>query len=127
MDYVNLGEGWMRDFAFRSASWFAILLSASIVAGCGGPDPVTPDRYESSDRLIAVLEANVSESDQLEKIVTIDHSRLGAEAGSVMPPAVGDEAPVRRHRHRPRTLPPNASSRRSRNSTASSSRKGPSE
>ena len=77
----------MTDIAFRILRWFIILLSASIVAACGDPDPVTHDRYESSDHLIAVMESNVSESEQLEKIVTIDHSRLGAEAGSVMPPA----------------------------------------
>jgi uncharacterized protein (DUF302 family) len=86
-DDIDLAEVEMRDIAFRLASWFIILLCSSIVAGCGDPDPITPDRYESSDHLISVLEANVSESDQLEKIVTIDHSRLGAEAGSAMPPA----------------------------------------
>jgi hypothetical protein len=63
------------------------LLCASVVARCGDPDPIPADRYQSSDYLVSVLEANVSESPQLEKIVTIDHSRLGAEAGSVMPRA----------------------------------------
>jgi uncharacterized protein (DUF302 family) len=55
--------------------------------GCGGPDPMTADRYEQADYLFSVLEKNVAASEELEKIVSIDHSRLGADAGSVMPPA----------------------------------------
>ena len=57
------------------------------IVGCGDPEPVTAERYEQPDRLFAVLETNVAASEGLEKIVAIDHSRLGARAGSVMPPA----------------------------------------
>ena len=57
------------------------------VAGCGSPEPITPERYAGPDRLFATLERNVAASGSLEKIVDIDHSRLGANAGSVMPPA----------------------------------------
>ena len=58
-----------------------------LVAGCGGPEPVSAERYAGPDRLFALLNDNVAASDTLDKIVDIDHSRLGAEAGSVMPPA----------------------------------------
>ena len=77
----------MNNGKVHAKSWFIVLLLTSIHSGCGGRDPITADRYESSDDLISSLEANVSASSELEKIVTIDHSRLGAEAGSVMPPA----------------------------------------
>ncbi len=77
----------MKDKAPGIAGWFIILSLAFVFSGCGGPEPVTAGRYEASDSLISVMEGNVSGSAQLEKIVTIDHSRLGAEAGSVMPPA----------------------------------------
>src|SRR5210317_111997 len=56
-------------------------------AGCGNPDPVSAQRYAEPDRLFATLDDNVAASEYLEKVVGIDHSRLGAEAGSFMPPA----------------------------------------
>ena len=77
----------MKDKTLRIAGWCIILSLAFIFSGCGGPESVTAGRYEASDSLISVLEGNVSGSAELEKIVTIDHSRLGVEAGSVMPPA----------------------------------------
>lgn len=58
-----------------------------LVTGCGDPEPVSAERYAEPDGLFAILDQNVATSDTLEKIVDIDHSRLGAEAGSVMPPA----------------------------------------
>lgn len=58
-----------------------------LAAGCGDPAPISAERYTGPDRLFATLEQNVAASGTLEKIVDIDHSRLGAEAGSVMPPA----------------------------------------
>ena len=63
-----------------------IPLLAGLVA-CGEPDSVTADRYSDPDRLFSIVDSNVASNEQLEKIVEIDHSRLGAEAGSVMPPA----------------------------------------
>jgi uncharacterized protein (DUF302 family) len=64
-------------------------LPAIVVSGggCGDPEPVSDARYAEPDRLFSIVEANVLASGALEKIVEIDHSRLGAEAGSVMPPA----------------------------------------
>ena len=58
-----------------------------LAAGCGDPAPISAERYAGPDRMFATLEQNVAASETLEKIVEIDHSRLGAEAGSVMPPA----------------------------------------
>lgn len=65
------------------------ILAAIVVAvlGCSEPKPVAPGRYQASDRLFSMLETNVAASEALEEIVDIDHSRLGAEEGSVMPPA----------------------------------------
>ncbi len=62
-----------------------VLLAASV--GCSAPDPVAPERYAEPDRLFSILESNVSRSPSLEQIASIDHSRLGAEAGSAMGPA----------------------------------------
>lgn len=58
-----------------------------LAAGCGDPAPISAERYAGPDRMFATLEQNVAASETLERIVEIDHSRLGAEAGSVMPPA----------------------------------------
>jgi uncharacterized protein (DUF302 family) len=62
----------------------AVLLGA---AACGGPEEIASERYEEPDRLFATLDANLAANAELERIVDIDHSRLGAEAGSIMPPA----------------------------------------
>lgn len=72
---------------FRGAGPLVVSIMILGLSGCGGPDPVTADRYEGPDSLFAILDENVAASDVLEKIVEIDHSRLGAEAGSAMPPA----------------------------------------
>jgi uncharacterized protein (DUF302 family) len=77
----------MEHRTLRSVCWYAILVFALALYGCGAPDPMTADRYEQADYLFSVLEKNVATSEELEKIVSIDHSRLAAEAGSVMPPA----------------------------------------
>ncbi|MGI9201932.1 MAG: DUF302 domain-containing protein [Woeseiaceae bacterium] len=77
----------MKNRVFWIAGLFIVLPVASIVSGCSDADPIASDRYELSDNIISVLEANVSNSAQLEKIATIDHSRLSAEAGEIMPPA----------------------------------------
>jgi len=80
-------EAIMGIIAFRGIGQFAVPLLVVALGGCGGPEPVTDERYEGPDSLFAILEDNVAASEMLEKIVDIDHSRLGAEAGSVMPPA----------------------------------------
>ena len=77
----------MEHKNIRTVGWSAVPLFSLALFGCGGPDPITADRYEKSDYLYTVLENNVAASEELEKIVAIDHSRLGAEVGSVMPPA----------------------------------------
>ena len=77
----------MHCIVSRTASWLVILFLPVQLTGCGGPDPITADRYAAPDRLFSVLRDNVSASADLELIVSIDHSRLGSEAGSVMPPA----------------------------------------
>ena len=48
---------------------------------------MTPERYKQSDVFFSQIESNVTASDSLEKIVEIDHSRQGFDAGSIMPPA----------------------------------------
>ena len=73
--------------SLREIGRMAIPLLAVALAGCGGADPVAGERYEGPDRLFAILDDNVATSETLEKIVDIDHSRLAAKAGSVMPPA----------------------------------------
>ena len=77
----------MRLIACRGIERVAIPLLVVALAGCGDSEPVTAERYEGPDSLFALLDDNVSASEALEKIVEIDHSRLGAEADSVMPPA----------------------------------------
>ena len=70
---------------------FKVLLASSLLvtslAGCVDEEPVIPARYEQSDTLVSQIEANVLAAKSLNKVVIIDHSRLGQEAGSVMPPA----------------------------------------
>lgn len=77
----------MEYRSLRRVNCYAILAFALALYGCGGPDPMTADRYAQTDHLFSVLEKNVASSEDLETIVSIDHSRLGANAGSVMPPA----------------------------------------
>lgn len=62
-------------------------LGAAVLAACSDPQPVSPERYREPDRLFDIMAANVAASGELEKIVEIDHSRLAAAAGGVMPPA----------------------------------------
>ena len=61
---------------------FALLLQ-----GCSGGEPVSEDRYLASDQFIATIRDNVDRAAGLANVVDIDHSRLGHDAGSPMPPA----------------------------------------
>ena len=63
------------------------LALAGLLAGCGNGDSLSPEQYAQSDALFTQVASNVSSASSLKKIVEIDHSRLGGEAGSVMPPA----------------------------------------
>lgn len=65
---------------------FLIVCLLTLVA-CAKPEPPADERYADSDRLFERLLSNLSASETLERIVEIDHSRLGAEAGSSMSPA----------------------------------------
>lgn len=49
--------------------------------------PVSADRFAEPDRLFDIVESNVRRREAFEVIVDIDHARLGAEAGSPMPPS----------------------------------------
>ena len=64
----------------------AILLAA-LLGACSNDGPVPPERYAESDAMMATLRANVASATDLVEVVEIDHSRLGHEAGSPMPPA----------------------------------------
>ena len=77
----------MGFITFREIGRLAVPLLTIALAACSGPEPVTAERYKGPDGLFAILDSNVAASESLEKVVEIDHSRLGAEAGSVMPPA----------------------------------------
>ncbi len=70
------------------------LLQISIVAvsslaftSCGSSEPVPPERYAPVDGLFEAIDRNVAAANDLTKVVEIDHSRLAARAGAVMPPA----------------------------------------
>jgi uncharacterized protein (DUF302 family) len=65
----------------------ALFVCSLLLAACGNDDPLSPERYAQSDALFAQLEENVSRSSSLSKVVEIDHSRMGAQVGSNMPPA----------------------------------------
>ncbi len=71
----------------RGLTGGALVLLALLVGGCGESETAAPDRHLEPDRLYAILERNVAASPVLQTIVSIDHSRLGAQAGSMMPPA----------------------------------------
>jgi uncharacterized protein (DUF302 family) len=58
-----------------------------LAAGCGSDLPLSPERYLGSDRLFDQIEANIAANPSWKKVVEIDHSRLGGETGSYMPPA----------------------------------------
>jgi len=66
---------------------FFVATVALAVAGCGGPEPIPAERYLETDQLISQIEENLVASGSLSKVVDIDHSRLGQQAGSAMPPA----------------------------------------
>ena len=54
---------------------------------CHADLALTTERYTPSDRLFDQLEANVMANPDWRKVVEIDHSRLGQQAGSEMPPS----------------------------------------
>lgn len=58
-----------------------------LLVGCGGNTPLPEQRYASSDALFSQMDSNLAASESLKKVIEIDHSRLGMEAGSSMPPS----------------------------------------
>ncbi|MEP1471348.1 MAG: DUF302 domain-containing protein [Halieaceae bacterium] len=72
----------------RRSGLLASMLAASFtLVGCGGSEPVAEARYTESDRMVRQMEENLAASPALSKVVDIDHSRLGQQAGSPMAPA----------------------------------------
>lgn len=79
----------MTKKSFRNLTFIAL---AVLVAGIlffvlRKPEPIDASRYVEPDRLFQTLVANVRSHPEFEVIVDIDHSRLGAQAGSPMPPS----------------------------------------
>lgn len=50
-------------------------------------DGVSPERFVEIDRLYGILQGNVEDASGLVLVAEIDHARMAAEAGAVMPPA----------------------------------------
>lgn len=73
-----------KSYSIRN---FSLFLLSLLVVGCGSSEPVSEERYDQNDRLVKRLRENLAESADLSQIAVIDHSRLGQQAGSVMPPA----------------------------------------
>ncbi len=65
----------------------AVLVATAVFLCLRKPEPVSAERYIETDRLFRDVEANVRGHGELDVIVDIDHSRLGSEAGSPMPPS----------------------------------------
>lgn len=68
----------------------SVLLGAGVLALAfflRRPEPVAESRFVEPDKLFQTLQANVRDRADLEVIVDIDHARLGAKAGSPMPPS----------------------------------------
>ena len=62
-------------------------MAVLLLAGCGAQEPPIAARYQQADALFATVLSNVDASSDLKVVLEIDHSRLGAKAGSAMPPA----------------------------------------
>ncbi|MEP5566549.1 MAG: DUF302 domain-containing protein [Halioglobus sp.] len=70
---------------FRNLLGLAVFTLA--VSGCGAPEPISAERYIETDQMVDQIKQNLAGSSRLTKVVDIDHSRLGQQAGSPMPPA----------------------------------------
>ena len=68
----------------------SVLLVASVLAlvfFLRRPEPIAESRFVEPDKLFQTLQANVRDRAEFEVILDIDHARLGAKAGSPMPPS----------------------------------------
>ncbi len=73
---------------FQPVSHLILVGLLLIPAACSqNGDPLPASRYDEPDKLYRVLQSNILATEAFEVIAQIDHSRLGAEAGSPMPPA----------------------------------------
>jgi len=71
----------------QSTHWtrlIVVCLATLLLASCNKQEPADEALYSAVDGLYEALAANIKRSDV---IATIDHSRLAAERGEVMPPA----------------------------------------
>jgi uncharacterized protein (DUF302 family) len=64
-----------------------VVTSLLSLVSCRAPEPIPASRYATSDALFEAVQRNIEESAFLRKVVEIDHSRLAAERGAIMPPA----------------------------------------
>jgi len=62
----------------------AVFLAAILLASCNRQEPADESLYSAVDELYEALAANIK---RYEVVATIDHSRLAAEEGEIMPPA----------------------------------------
>ena len=65
----------------------ALTAAVALLSGCGNSEPLTSERYLESDKLFDQIVSNIESAPDLKKVIDIDHSRMGNEAGSEMPPS----------------------------------------
>ena len=73
-----------RQLGGRSASVLFLVGLSALLTSCGGQEPASDALYRSVDDLYALA---ARQSEGFEVIAEIDHSRLAAAEGEVMPPA----------------------------------------
>ena len=64
-----------------------IAVALAVVFSLSRPEPISKDRFVEPDQLFQTLEANIRDCPEFELIADIDHARLGAKAGTPMPPS----------------------------------------
>ncbi len=66
---------------------FSVCIIGLVVSACDRNSPIEIDRYQSSDEFFEKIDSNIAKEPLLLKAFEIDHSRLGAQEESYMPPA----------------------------------------
>ena len=74
----------MMRLTVNRAGVLSVILLGAVLGSCSQREPGSDDLYQAVDRL---YDAMVAGTDRFEVIARIDHSRLAAEKGEVMPPA----------------------------------------
>jgi uncharacterized protein (DUF302 family) len=77
----------MKKFLKLSLSVLLVAGVLALVFFLRRPEPIAESRFVETDKLFQTLKANVRDRAEFEVIVDIDHARLGAKAGSPMPPS----------------------------------------